>query len=200
MSPHSWHGLSHKNAWSDVGDSYSKLAQSSEKNDKPSSPPAYGSLSRLPAGVVSRAKPKGAGSFQLQVSFTGKFVLFCTVWMWTEDCIAERLESFYRCFRAQFIRHRGHREIQVTTCWRQTCGVFLSNCPHLTVHSSTSVTQHARCHKRTRASHPTSQRRHIQQITGFSHCSLQLPKGSRPGDMMLTALNPFVQDVQTDRL
>ncbi|KAL0044239.1 hypothetical protein WJX82_006193 [Trebouxia sp. C0006] len=66
MSPHSWHGLSHKNAWSDVGDSYSKLAQSSEKNDKPSSPPAYGSLSRLPAGVVSRAKPKGAGSFQLQ--------------------------------------------------------------------------------------------------------------------------------------
>ncbi|KAL0041307.1 hypothetical protein WJX77_011947 [Trebouxia sp. C0004] len=66
MSPQSWHGLSHKNAWSDVGDSYSKLANKSEEDDQPSSSPAYGPLSRLPAGVVSRAKPKGAGSFQLQ--------------------------------------------------------------------------------------------------------------------------------------
>ncbi|KAL0043324.1 hypothetical protein WJX79_001574 [Trebouxia sp. C0005] len=66
MSPQSWHGLSHKNAWSDVGDSYSKLAQRSEKIDESNASPAYGSLSCLPAGVVSRTKPKGAGSFQLQ--------------------------------------------------------------------------------------------------------------------------------------
>lgn len=68
MSPQPWHGLSHNTAWSNVGDSYSDLARKSHNVHDTAEEAHLYSPHAVPAGVLSSAKPKGSGSFQLQVS------------------------------------------------------------------------------------------------------------------------------------
>ena len=69
MSTQPYFGLSHTKAWGDVGDSYSSLAQSEleEARRASHSKKLEPLASTAPAGVLSSAKSKGAGSFQLQV-------------------------------------------------------------------------------------------------------------------------------------
>lgn len=63
MSQLAWFGLSHNKAWSDVGQSFAETAGGGDHCSR--SPQATGS--QTAAGTLSSAKPKGAGSFQLQV-------------------------------------------------------------------------------------------------------------------------------------
>ena len=71
MSSELWHGLSHQKAWSNVGDSYSQLSQECKLKAQTNPLLASSRISpnSVPAGLLSSAKPRGAGSFQLQVSF-----------------------------------------------------------------------------------------------------------------------------------
>ena len=64
MSDAAWFGLSHGRAWGDVGQSFCELADP-QFSQLSSSPSPEAPL--LAAGTRSSAKPKGAGSFQLQV-------------------------------------------------------------------------------------------------------------------------------------
>lgn len=64
MSDAAWFGLSHGRAWGDVGQSFCELADP-QFSQLSSSPSPEAPL--IAAGTRSSAKPKGAGSFQLQV-------------------------------------------------------------------------------------------------------------------------------------
>lgn len=71
MSPQPWHGLSHTKAWGHVGDSYSDIAQadSQHPHSDVTRPTGLSQTGDSAAGVLSRSKPRGAGTFQLQVWF-----------------------------------------------------------------------------------------------------------------------------------
>lgn len=63
MSQPAWFGLSHDRAWGDVGQSFADL--NSRDGHLEACKTATGETAA--AGTRSSAKPKGAGSFQLQV-------------------------------------------------------------------------------------------------------------------------------------
>lgn len=64
-----WHGLSHKQAWGNVGDSFAQLSL----KDVNTAAAAAAAVAKpiggqVAAGIKSASTPKGAGSFQLQVT------------------------------------------------------------------------------------------------------------------------------------
>ena len=73
--PQAWHGLSHKQAWGDLGSSYADLherqARHAVADARTVSSDVVVKMQQPAAGVESAARPKGAGTFQLQVSFDG---------------------------------------------------------------------------------------------------------------------------------
>ena len=65
-----WHGLSHKQAWGDLGSSYADLNERQARHAavaRTVRSNAAVDMQKSAAGVESAARPKGAGTFQMQV-------------------------------------------------------------------------------------------------------------------------------------
>ena len=89
-----WHGLSHKQAWGDLGDSYADLNESHARHAVTHAADSVGLVGavavRQPAaGVQSAARLKGAGTFQLQVSFEVLTRVADASFDSSEDCRAD---------------------------------------------------------------------------------------------------------------